>query len=234
MRSRRSLNSQLSLCFDGPKPPPVPGLGPLHSELTRAFAFFNARYWSGRLPVPVFAFFRQPPKGRRLGHFRARTWHAPDGSLRDEIVIYADLALSRGMQAILETLLHEMVHVWQEHFGHRGAVHNAQWHAEAARVGLLTDGPQGFTSSGPGFVAAVAELRPRVDGIPFRARETAHRKGKLVRWSCACGFGVRVAVWHFDATCNVCRQPFRLSKRTPAAGRPSSTSAIDFDGEESP
>ncbi len=211
MRSRRSLNSQLALPFDAPKPAPDLSLGALHSELTRAFAFFNRRFWAGKLPVPVFAFFCQPPKGQRLGHFCARRWHAPDGTLRDEIVIYADLALCLGMQAILETLLHEMVHVWQEHFGRRGAVHNAQWHTEAARVGLLTQGPHGFTTAGPAFLAAVAEFRPRVEEIPFRVRETACHQGKLARWSCGCGFGVRVAVRHFDATCNVCRQPFRRS-----------------------
>ena len=33
------------------------GLVALHAEVDRAFRFFNARYWGGRLPTPVFAFF---------------------------------------------------------------------------------------------------------------------------------------------------------------------------------
>ena len=187
-------------------------LSALEAELQRAFAFFNARFWDGLLPEPVFAFFAQPPNGRRLGHFLADAWVAPDGTHHDEIVVYADLALAAGMQAVVETLIHEMVHVWQHHHGVPGRIHNRQWHAEARRVGLVTRGPTGSTWAGEGFLAAYAALAPRLDRIPFRRPEGAPRApGKLVKWICACGFGVRVAVPHFDATCNVCRQHFRRS-----------------------
>jgi hypothetical protein len=187
-----------------------PGLAALEAELKRAFAFFNARYWDACLPPPVFAFFAQPPNGRRLGHFLADAWEAPDGSRHDEVVFYADLALESGMQAVVETLLHELVHVWQHHFGVPGRIHNAQWHAEAQRVGLVTRGPTGLTWSGDGFLADYAELAPCLDRIPFRRREGRARKpGKLAKWVCLCGFGVRVAVPHFDATCNLCGQRFR-------------------------
>jgi hypothetical protein len=186
------------------------GLDALHAEVARAFDFFNHRFWGGQLPTPIFAFFRQPPNGRRLGHYWARSWRAPDGTLRDEIILYADLALERGMAAVLETLLHEAVHVWQEHFG-KPSGHNAQWHAEAARVGLVTEGPHGYTSAGEGFLLAVEALAPRVDQIPFRVREGARKPGKLAKWICACGYGVRVAIADFDATCNRCQQPFHRS-----------------------
>lgn len=176
------------------------GLAALHAEVARAFAFF-----------------RQPPNGRRLGHFLSRSWRAPDGSLRDEIILYADLVLERGMLEVLTTLLHEAVHVWQAHFGRPGG-HNAQWHAEAARVGLVSSGPSGFTSAGEGFLLAVAAFAPRVDEIPFRVREGGARKpGKLVKWVCACGFGVRVAVPDFDATCNRCQQKFHRSHPASAS-----------------
>ena len=189
------------------------GLAALHAEVDRAFRFFNTRYWGGRLPTPVFAFFRQPPNGRRLGHYRARSWRAPDGSLHDEVILYADLALERGMLEVLTTLHHEAVHLWQEHFGApSGAHHNAAWHAEAARVDLITTGPTGATSIGAAFLRALEQFAPRVDQIPFRVREGGGRaKGKLAKWTCACGFGVRVAVADFDATCNRCSQRFHRS-----------------------
>jgi hypothetical protein len=187
------------------------GLTALHAEVARAFDFFNMLHWSGALPVPIFAFFRQPPNGRRLGHFRPRSWRSPDGELRDELIVYADLALARGMYEVLVTLLHEAVHVWQQHFGKpSGAHHNEQWHREAARVGLVTSGASGMTDAGPSFFAAVEQFKPHVDKIPFRVRELSGRKvGKLVKWTCACGFGVRVAVAAFDATCNRCGERFR-------------------------
>ena len=90
------------------------GLVALHAEVDRAFRFFNARYWGGRLPTPVFAFFRQPPNGRRLGHYCARSWRAPDGSLHDEVILYADLALERGILEVLTTLHPEP----SPHFAH--------------------------------------------------------------------------------------------------------------------
>jgi hypothetical protein len=193
-------------------------LAALHAEVARAFAFFNERFWRGSLPTPIFAFFRQPPNGRRLGHYRPRSWRAPDGTLRDEIILYADLALEQGMSAVLETLLHEAVHVWQAQLG-LPAGHNAQWHEEAARVGLVTEGPLGITSAGDGFLRAVVDFAPRVDLIPFRVREGGARKpGKLAKWICACGFGVRVAIADFDATCNRCGQTFHRSH--PASASP--------------
>jgi hypothetical protein len=227
------LNSQgLPLDVSG-----EPGLGALHEELARAFAFFNARCWSGQLPTPVFAFFAQPPRTQRLGHYQARSWQAADGSVHDEIVIYADLALSLGIHEILVTLLHEMVHVWQAHFDRPSLRHNAAWHQEASRVGLVTHGPKGFTSAGDGFLAAVAEFQPRVDEIPFRLREGPRTKGKLAKWVCACGYGVRVAVPHFDATCHHCGERFRLAQdRTPRGWTdlqpPTEVEVLEPEGDE--
>jgi hypothetical protein len=36
------------------------------------------------------------------------------------------------------------------------------------------------------------------------------RGSRLRKWSCGCGVNVRVAVSHFDATCNRCGERFRL------------------------
>ena len=187
------------------------GLAALQAEVARAFAFFNARFWSGLLPTPVIAFFRQPPNGKKLGHYLADAWQAPDGTRRDELILYADLALERGMLEVLTTLLHEAVHVWQQHFAQPSGTghHNAQWHAEAARVGLVTRGPTGVTEPGTSFLAALDDFAPRVEAIPFRVREGARQRGKLTKWICGCGFGVRVAIPRFDATCNRCHQQFR-------------------------
>ena len=188
-----------------------PGLVALHAELGRAYAYFNELHWRGRLPVPFIALFRQPPNGRWLGHYLPEAWLGADGSRRDELVIYADLALQRGMCEVLVTLVHEQVHVWQRHFGTPARrAHNAQWHAEAARVGLVTGGPAGHTEPGEEFLCAVERFRPQIERIPFRLWEPGRRgKAKLAKWTCACGFGVRVAVAAFDATCNRCHERFR-------------------------
>src|SRR5260370_5491227 len=88
-----------------------PGLQVLLTEVDRAFGFFNSLHFEDRLPRPIFAFFPQPPNGRRLGHYCPRRWN--NGDHHDEIVFYADLCLKLGMDEILHTLLHEMCHLWQ-------------------------------------------------------------------------------------------------------------------------
>ena len=188
-----------------------PGLAALHAELGRAFDYFNDRFWSGALPVPVIAFFRQPPNGRRLGHFLPDAWRDAEGARRDEIVVYADLALRRGLVEVLVTLVHEQVHVFQHHFGSPSRAHYREWHAEAARVGLVTRGPTGLTEPSEELLREIERFSPRVEQIPFRVPEAGRKpgSGKLVKWTCACGFGVRVAIADFDATCNRCHQLFR-------------------------
>lgn len=45
----------------------------------------------------------------------------------------------RTIKATLSTLVHEMVHQWQFHFGEHGrrGYHNKQWAARMERVGLM-------------------------------------------------------------------------------------------------
>ncbi len=192
----------------------------LHAELRRAFQFFNGLYWGGELPEPVITFATNAPNGARLGHFQQRTWEGSDGVLRDELVIYSDLALRAGILQVLQTLLHEMVHVWQEN-GHpamtgkgKTAHHNERWHAEAQRVGLLTSGPKGYTKPTQQFRDNVSAFEPRTLVIPFRKEDVKGQgvtKGKLVKWTCGCGYGVRVAVAHFHARCLDCGQVYKRS-----------------------
>jgi hypothetical protein len=188
-----------------------PGLTVLHAELGGAYAHFNGLFWQGRLPVPVIALFRQPPRCRWLGHYLPDAWMGADGTRKDELVIYADLALQRGIVEVLVTLVHEQVHVWQRHFGAPARrSHNAQWHAEAARVGLQTHGEAGFTEPSGEFLREVERFHPQIEQVPYRLGPAQGRtKGKLAKWTCACGYGVRVAVAAFDATCHRCGERFR-------------------------
>lgn len=187
-----------------------PTLVKLHAEIVRAFHFFNVRFWDGKLPIPVFAFFPQPPRGSRLGHFWAKTWK-DGGERRHEIVFYADLCLAEGIEQVVQTLLHEMVHLWQQEHGKPGRNnhHNKEWHREAQRVGLVTEGKKGYTTAGEGFKTALADLKPSDEAIPHRD-PPKRAKGKMKLWMCACPtpFKIRVAREGFAATCDLCGSPF--------------------------
>ena len=189
----------------------------LLAEIRRAFAWWSKRYWPDKpLSKPHFLFAQQLSNGNRLGHYHPDIWiELRDGERvrRPEIVFYSDLCLSRGPVQVMQTLLHEMAHHWQQEQGKSGKnnYHNAQWHAEAQRVGLLTSGPLGRTKPGPGFLADLELFGLRVDLIPWRD-SCKRQKGKQRKWTCACGYAVRVAKQDFDATCNRCGQEFTLEE----------------------
>ena len=191
---------------------------PLRLEIQRAFDFWSDRCWNGELPLPVFNFHPQAPNGRRLGHYLPKAWKAGDrrGRDQDEIVFYADLCLAMGIEQVLATLVHEMVHLWQQHngFAGRNNHHNLKFHAEAQRVGFKTTKGDylGHTEPTAKFAEAVAEFAPRLKGIPFRKMYGTKRGpvGKMKKWICGCGdYAVRVAVAKFNATCNLCGKRFR-------------------------
>jgi hypothetical protein len=159
----------------------------------------------------------------------------------DEIVFYADLCLGAGIKEIIHTLLHEMIHQWQANHGNppkgRKNYHNREFHHEVRRVGLLSDfnDEAGHTHDGPGFLASLKELKPTKSAIPYRkgparkalagtatGKEDGEGEGgedggkekteKVVTWRCHCGYAVRVAVAYFDATCNICKKPYKRVK----------------------
>lgn len=108
-----------------------------YNNLDEAYAFFNKRFFGGTLPSVAitltrskkFYGFFQP------NSFRQRNNAKPIG----EIALNPDAFLTRNNEDVLSTLLHEMVHVWQENFGKtsRSSYHNKQFATKMAEVGLI-------------------------------------------------------------------------------------------------
>lgn len=211
-KSKRSLHLTAPLTS--------PSLGPLLEELQRAYSFFNGRFFDGKLPPCLMAFFPQPPNGSRLGHYSPARWDSQalddDGVVRGEptaeIIFYADLCLRAGMEQVLQTLLHEMVHHWQYTFGAPGKNnhHNKEWHAKCAEAGLETEGPKGYTKSTPSFQATLRQFAPRDVLVPYRDQAGAKgAKGKMRKYTCACGYAIRVAKQDVSIRCNICGKDFK-------------------------
>ncbi|WP_435330610.1 SprT-like domain-containing protein, partial [Klebsiella pneumoniae] len=61
------------------------------------------------------------------------------GQMVDEIAMNPVYFSIRTIKATLSTLVHEMVHQWQFHFGKAGrrGYHNKEWAALMERVGLM-------------------------------------------------------------------------------------------------
>jgi hypothetical protein len=91
---------------------------------------YNDRHFGGTLrPVPIRVSRRLK---RRLGHYTAAS--APAG-LPAEIVIGRSHIRRHGWEEALHTLLHEMVHQWQDESG-RPIDHGAGFRRKAREVGI--------------------------------------------------------------------------------------------------
>ena len=138
-----------------------------------AYDFLNAELFDASLPHVLVTLQR---------HAKARGYFAPErfrGRVEDaaahELAMNPDSFTGRTDEEILSTLAHEMVHLWQHHYGKpgRGRYHNRQWAERVKAVGLQpsSTGEEGGKETGdhvsdyvlPGgrFDVAVRELLTR-------------------------------------------------------------------------
>jgi SprT-like family len=86
-------------------------------------------------------------------YFHGNTWADARGELiTDEIALNPGTFRNRSTAETLSTLVHEMCHLQQHHFGKtlRNAYHNKQWAAMMEAVGLVPSDPgqEGGTRTG--------------------------------------------------------------------------------------
>jgi hypothetical protein len=111
-------------------------------------------------------------KNGAYGYFSGDSFATPDGSsLTDEIALNP-VHFRRATEASLSTLVHEMVHLRQYHFGapSRTGYHNREWASMMSETGLIasdTGAPGGrqvgqkvshYVETGGAFEVACAEL----------------------------------------------------------------------------
>ncbi len=107
----------------------------VYGELLIAYDFFNRELFDGKLP-PVIITLRSSKS--HYGHYAKGQFHSGDGQKIDEIVLSARY-FSHRSEHTMSTLVHEMVHHWQEHFGTTGSGgyhHNREWADKMKEVGL--------------------------------------------------------------------------------------------------
>jgi hypothetical protein len=107
-----------------------------YDPLKAAYLFFNATLFGGRLPNCLVTLSR---KGRAYGYFSPKRFGTSDGaSVTDEISLSPAHIRHRTATETYSTLVHEMAHLEQAHFGKssRGGYHNVEWGQMMLRVGL--------------------------------------------------------------------------------------------------
>jgi len=114
-----------------------------HGAFDIAFKFFNIHLFDNALPDCLITMQR---KAKTNGYFLRRRFGWRDGSdIVDEIALNPTTFSRRTDEAILSTLVHEMAHCWQCHFGRpqkSGAprvrnYHDAEWAEKMEEIGLI-------------------------------------------------------------------------------------------------
>jgi hypothetical protein len=170
--------------------------------LSAAFDFFNRRLFAGGLPPALITMQRH--KGAR-GYYSAKRFEGRCGGGRaaDEVALNPAAFAGRTDLQILSTLVHEMAHHWQQHFGDpgRGRYHNREWAARMETLGLMpsdTGEPGGrkvgqqvthYVVAGGPFERACGELLAggvRVEWQSVEAESAAARRSRLSKTKYTC------------------------------------------------
>lgn len=172
-------------------------------------------------------------RGERTSPLSTPTTVAAKSTLvaADEIALNPEHFGTRSIEDVLSTLVHEMVHLWQHHFGKPGRrrYHNKQWAEKMEAVGLgpSDTGKPGGNRTGESMThfiikdGAYAQVAAKLltGGFEFswvdRAGGTGRRKTKKkvfrVKYSCPkCG----VNAWakpEVKLVCGVCNNRLRTT-----------------------
>ena len=140
----------------------------MYNELYRAFEFFNDRFADNKLPNVVIT-VQESGRRNAYGWFGNAFWaDRHTGDVVPEINLSAEY-LSRGPRGILETLLHEMAHLWNATVEQvkdcpDGRYHNKKFKLAAERFGLDVerDGTRGwaYTKLTDTSTQAINDLKP--------------------------------------------------------------------------
>lgn len=107
-----------------------------YSELSEAYDAFNKKLFGGKLPNCLITLQREK---HTCGYFSSGRFANIDGQLTDEIAINPSYFAVTPIIEIMQTLVHEMAHLWQFHFGTpgRGRYHNKEWADKMESIGLM-------------------------------------------------------------------------------------------------
>jgi hypothetical protein len=93
----------------------------ISTELQKAFDHFNSELFGGELPDCILTFDNY--NMTTLGYFSPQRYVSVNGEIKDGISMNAQYFHDRDIEDTLSTMVHELCHGWQEHFGKRKSLH---------------------------------------------------------------------------------------------------------------
>ena len=181
---------------------------------------FNTCFFGSEMPDALLSF-------ERMDHriLAAYTLKRNAQGLLYEITFNVN-HLERPLWETLETLLHEVVHLWQQNYGQNPVTrnyHNLEFVARCEQLGLHphlgsgvhlrpADGPFAELLTAHGIEAPVGTapvLGPRGKPLDWWVEPGSRERGRstLSKWSCGCQ-NVRVGTKEFFACCTRCGSTF--------------------------
>ena len=114
-----------------------------------SYDHFNLKLFNNELPQCLITLQREK---KAYGYFCPERFFNNDGEKTDEIALNPLYFSVCPLKEIMQTLVHEMVHLWQHHFGKtgRGGYHNKQWGNKMESIGLMpsSTGQEGGKKTG--------------------------------------------------------------------------------------
>lgn len=110
--------------------------GQAYTEFQDAYDFYNLNLFDGQLPGCLFTMQR---KARTYGYFSSNRFVNRSGAQADEIALNPEIFAVVPLVEILQTMVHEMAHQWQQRFGTPGRrrYHNKEWGDKMESIGLM-------------------------------------------------------------------------------------------------
>src|SRR5713226_6532062 len=133
-----------------------------YTSLTSTYDFFNQELFTSGLPSCLITMQRH--KGA-LGYFSGERFANTTNpkEITDEIALNPAHFATRKPDEVLATLAHEMVHLWQYHYGKppRKRYHDQQWAAKMREIGLIptATGERGAKETGQKMTHLIEENR---------------------------------------------------------------------------
>lgn len=151
-----------------------------YAELQQAFEHYNRHLFQGQIPRCLITMQREK---RTYGYYSRRRFvrRGDSSTMIDEIAINPSYFGVVPLIEILQTLVHEMAHAWQEHHGKPGrrAYHNKEWADKMESIGLMPS-----TTGRPGGARTGEKMNdyPIEGGAFMQATETLLHSGFQVSW----------------------------------------------------
>ena len=161
--------------------------GQLHDDLQFAFDWFNRDLFEGKLAQPFWVTVR---RRNVLAHYAPDRWASTkpaygqnECTIVDEININPDYMPIRSVEDYLSSIVHEMVHQWQQRFGTppRRAYHDKEWGEKMESLGLIPSntGEEGGKKTGQQMTHYI------VDGLFRDSCNALLASGFQARWMSA-------------------------------------------------